>query len=318
MNNYNEEKASNNEIDVKAIIKLIWKEKWLVLALSSVISLSTLIYAINQPNIYKSEALLFPNENSVMNNSLSQISAQFGGLAQMAGISANVGSENKTQVAISKLRSFEFFKDYIYEDIIIELMAGKEWDPISKEIIIDKKIFDEKNKKWIRQPSKNKRVKPSPQEVFVEYKKIVFVIKDRLSGFVTIRVEYISPFFVKRLADLIVFSINESMKINDIRESKNSIDFLIEQQQRTSLISLDGVFSSLIEEQTKKMMLANVSEEYIYTLIDPPIIPENKIRPGRAIMCITGSILGGIFSIIFVLTRRVFIDRKISIRRLIE
>ena len=86
------------------------------------------------------------------------------------------------------------------------------------------------------------------EALFVEYKKIVFVIKDRLSGFVTIRVEYISPFFVKRLADLIVFSINESMKINDIRESKNSIDFLIEQQQRTSLISLDGVFSSLIEE----------------------------------------------------------------------
>jgi len=311
----------DSELNIKNIFMIFWSEKWLIILLTMSIAIVTVVYAINTPNIYKSTALLYPNEDSGMSSSLSSASAQFSGLAAMAGITASMGGgQDKTEVALSKLRSLQFFSDYIYDDILIELMASEKWDNSSKKLIIDKSIFDEKQNKWLRKASNTRKVKPSPQEAFIEYNKIVKIVKDRLSGFVTISVEHFSPVFSKNLVDKLVYNVNNSIKENDINEGKESIKYLMKQQESTSLLSLDGVFSSLIEDQIKKNMLADVSSEYVYRIIDPAVIPELKIRPSRALMCITGSILGGFFSLLIVLMKFYLREKKLltKIKNLIK
>ena len=57
----------------------------------------------------------------------------------------------------------------------------------------------------------------------------------------------------------------------------------------------------LIEEQIKRIMLANVRDEYAFQVVDPAAIPDNRyfVRPKRIFIVIVGTLLGafaGIFA----------------------
>ena len=57
-------------------------------------------------------------------------------------------------------------------------------------------------------------------------------------------------------------------------------------------------------------MLAEVSDEYAFKVIEEPVVEENKIAPNRALTCVLISIIGGILSVIFVLIRHFFFSRE--------
>jgi capsular polysaccharide biosynthesis protein len=63
------------------------------------------------------------------------------------------------------------------------------------------------------------------------------------------------------------------------------------------------VFYQLIEQQTKTIMLAEVSLEYVLKTIDPANAPEEKAKPKRALIVVLGTMLGGMLSVLIVLVR---------------
>ena len=64
------------------------------------------------------------------------------------------------------------------------------------------------------------------------------------------------------------------------------------QIESTSLADVQNIFFRLIEEQTKTVMLANVSDEYLLTTLDPAVAPEMRSRPNRRLIVILGMMLG--------------------------
>ena len=58
-------------------------------------------------------------------------------------------------------------------------------------------------------------------------------------------------------------------------------------------------------EETQKILLAETREEYIFETIDPPVKPEIKTAPKRALIVIISTMLGGLFSLFAVLVRHV-------------
>ena len=98
----------------------------------------------------------------------------------------------------------------------------------------------------------------------------------------------LSPSVARDWVILIVNGVNNAVRARDVEEAENSIAFLNEQRQKTSLVSLTEVFAELIEQQTKTVMLAAASEEYVFQVIDPPVAPELKSEPSRALICIIG------------------------------
>ena len=113
-------------------------------------------------------------------------------------------------------------------------------------------------------------------------------------------------------------AVTEELRGSDVDEARGSIAFLEQQRAQTSLVSLDEVFAQLIEEQTKTIMLANVSKDYVFEIIDPPVVPELESEPKRALICILGTLLGGMLAVLLVLVRhyalkkgtRVIFDRS--------
>lgn len=50
--------TGDDEIDLRELFSVIWQGKWLVIAITAVFAIGSVVFAIMQPNIYKSEALL--------------------------------------------------------------------------------------------------------------------------------------------------------------------------------------------------------------------------------------------------------------------
>ena len=165
-------------------------------------------------------------------------------------------------------------------------------------------IFDELQNGDISTKYGCQNAEKSCDKRFKFHLSILFSLEEDLkTGMITLRVKHLSPHIAKRWLDLIIRSINTSLRTSDVEEAKASIDFLNDQRTKTNLVSLDQVFAQLIEEQTKTIMLAHVSEDYVFKVIDPPISPEIKTEPKRAIICIVGTLLGGVISVLLVFGR---------------
>lgn len=66
------------------------------------------------------------------------------------------------------------------------------------------------------------------------------------------------------------------IRMRDVVDAKDGIEYLNMQLERTAVAEMRSVFYQLIEEQTKKMMLASVREDYVFRTLELAVIAEEK------------------------------------------
>lgn len=296
--------SSEADIDLRDLIRVMWSGKWLIGALSFVGAVVAIAIALMLPSIYRAEALLAPNQDQGPGG-LSALAAQYGGLASLAGINLANASVDKTALGLETLKSRKFISDFIERhDILVPLMAVTAWSRKTGEISIDADLYDVDAKKWVRSVRAPKTAIPSNQESYRKFRsEVLSVSQDRNTGFVKIAVNHYSPEIAKQWVDWLVADINHAVMRQDVLEAQQAITYLEEQIGSTSLSELQNVFFRLIEEQTKTVMLAKVSPEYIFRTIDPAVIPEIKSRPNRKLIAILGLLFGGAIGALLVLVR---------------
>ena len=296
--------AHDDEIDLRELLSVLWEGRLEIVASVIVAALVSVSVALYLPNKYTSEAVLAPRDSGGAGG-LGQLASQFGGLAGIAGINlGGMGGNDSTALAKEMLETRDFFGAYLYEEVLINLMAAEGWDPASDSVEIDDSIYDLERQAWVREVDPAFQVKPSPQEahkVFAE--NFLTVVEDKSTGFVTVSITHFSPSVARDWVNLLVHGVNEAVRDRDVREAERSIEFLKEQSLKTNLVSLTEAFAKLIEEQTKTVMLANASDEYAFQVIEPPVAPELKSEPQRALICVLGVLLGGMLSVVVVLIR---------------
>ena len=295
-------RASQDEIDLVEIWDFLVKGKWIVIGLTLIFSTISVFYALSLPNMYKSTAVLAPAESKT--SGLAALANQFGGLASIAGIDLGGGSSDKTAEALEVIRSWSFIEEFIEEqDIAPEVFAAKGWDLATRELIFDTSIYDPVGKKWVREPPKNKKSKPSSWELYERFQDFIVVEKSIENGFVTLDIEYFSPELAKEWAEALVVKINGLFKSREEFETSQNISFLKAQIEGTSVSSMQVVFFNLIEEQTKSLMLAKNTEDFVFSMVSKPRVPEERSSPKRALICIFGAMLGGFLGCIIAQVR---------------
>ncbi len=294
---------ADDEIDLRELFAVIWQGKWLIIAITALFAVASIVYAINQPNIYKSEALLAPAEQEG-GGGLSALAGQFGGLASLAGVNLGGGSSNKAQLAIEVLKSRQFTSDFIKKhNILPDLMAAKTWNMQANVVVYDSEIYDAQNDKWVREVDAPFKPKPSMQEAYKEFSEILAASTDKESGMVKIAIEHVSPYVAQQWVEWLIQDINKTMKQRDVQEAIKSTDFLTQQLEQTKIADIRAVLYKLVEEQTKTIMFAKVRDEYVFKTIDAALVPEEKFKPKRALICVLGVLLGGMLSVMIVLIR---------------
>ena len=307
--NYDPQRHSDyqdDEIDLRELFGIIWQGKWWIIAITFVFAVGSVIYSLSLPNIYKSEATLAPTEEA-SGGGLSQMAGQLGGLASLAGVNLGGGNTDKTTIALEILKSRAFIKGFVEKyEILPELMAVEEWNRGSG-VVFNNELYNPDTKEWVREVEPPKQPEPSSWEYVKVFRESVLeVSKDDTTGLVTIAVNHQSPEVAEQWVVWLIEEINNHMRERDIQEAQRSLEYLDKELQSTSLSDMQQVFYQLIEKQTQTIMLANVRPEYIFQTLDPAVVPEQKAKPSRALICIIGTFLGGFLSVGFVLVRNIF------------
>jgi uncharacterized protein involved in exopolysaccharide biosynthesis len=282
---------------------VLWSGKWLISAVTGLAAAISVVVALSLPNIYTANALLAPAESS--GGGLSGLMKQYGGLASLAGVSLPGGEEgSRAQLGMQLMKSRAFIGDFVERrDILLELMAVESWDPGPGDVIFDPESYDAASKTWVRDVEPPKSPTPSAQEAHKAFLAVLGVSQDKQTGYVTVSIEHQSPIIAAQWVNWLVEDVNAAVKAQDVSEAEKSIEYLKQQVANTSLADLQAMFFELIQSQTETVMLAEVRPEYVFKTIDPAVIPEEKSKPSRALICVLGTLLGGMLGVVVVLIR---------------
>ena len=293
----------DDEIDLRELFGVLWAGKIKIIAVTALFALGSVFYALSIPNQYKATALLAPAQSG--GGGLSSALGQLGGLASLAGVSIGGGESSESQIAQEIMKSWSFIESFIADNnLAVEVYAAEGWSKRSNQLKIDNDIYDSAENVWLLEDGDTGELRPpSSWELFERFSEMLSVSQDKLSGLVSVSIEYYSPNMAKQWLDLYVAAINEHMQRRQVLKVSNNISYLEDQIGKTSIAEMREVFYTIIEEQTKNKMVAEASPDYAFVAVSPSMVPEVKSKPSRALICVLGTLLGGMLGVVIVLIR---------------
>ena len=290
----------DDEIDLRELFGVLWAGKIKIIAITAVFAIASIIYALSVPNQYKATALLAPAQSG--GGGLSGALGQLGGLASLAGVSLGGGESGEAQIAQEIMKSWSYIEGFIADNnIAVEVYAAEGWSKGSNTLEINNDAYDVEANKWLVEDESGAIGAPSSWQLFESFSEMLSVSEDKKSGLVSVSIEYYSPQIAKQWVDMYIESINRFMQQRQIDKVTRNINYLQEQIEKTAIAEMQEVFYTIIEEQTKNKMLAEASPDYVFVAVGPSMVPELKSQPKRALICILGTLLGGMLSVLLVL-----------------
>ena len=289
----------DDEIDLRELFNALWTAKKLIIQITAIFAIGSIAYSLSLTNYYKSESLLIARTASE-----TQGLSQFSGLAAIAGVNLPSSGVDKATQTIELIKSRKFVKHLMtFDDILPSIMAAKTYNSASQELLFDQKLYDSETKTWKKKP-KNGPIIPSYLEAYEVYiGNMLSISQDKITGFISINIEHISTLFAKELLELIIRESNELLRKKDMEESKQGLEYLTSELSKTPFVEIKESINALIEVQLETQMLAQINQDYILIEIEPPFVPEEKSKPSRSLICVLGTMLGGMLSVFIVLIR---------------
>jgi len=259
-------REDTDQVDVVALLRVVWRYKYFIAVVAAVCGLLAVVLALSATYIYRAEVVVTEARDEGMGGAAS-LANELGGLASIAGINLLKGSTGHEAQAV--LRSRHLAEEFVRRNgLVTELL------PTARE-------------------------RPTLWFAVREFRERVLSIREEEdSGTTTIAIEWTDPIVVAHWANEFIALANEIMRTRALDESSRNIKYLNDQLAKTDMVEIKRVMYSLIENETKTHMLANVRKEYAFTVVDPAVVPEQRIWPRRTLMVLTGGVLGVILGVI--------------------
>lgn len=295
--------ASGDEIGLSELLDVISHKK-LVIFLTTLIFLVGAVYmAIEADEIYRAEITVAPVDSASSGGNLQSLASSLGGLPGFGGLKDLAGggaTDSAKATAVLKSRAFlnEFIDDLnLKPQLFPDQWSEKrqEWIPLKEPQGMAKLIkslraalLPPKPEAILRDPSG----KPSDWDAYKAFSEILFVEKQTDTGLTVVAIEWTDPVQAAEWANLLIQRINEHVKKEKARRAKESIEFLEDELKTTKLVGLQQTLYGLIEKQIHVIMLSEVQSEFAFSVLDPAVVPKERIRPQRAKMVMIGGVLG--------------------------
>jgi len=266
--------AGEAEISLIDIGRILGTHKWLVFGLPLVAALVSLAAALLMTPQYRAEVLLAPVSDLEDGQHPALPLGEFGNIAALAGV--NLGRKDKKNEAIATLRSRQFTEQFI---------AARKLDRV-----LFSDLWDTDHDRW--QADAGKDI-PTQWDVFEVFDKDIRQVReDRSTGLVTLSIEWKDPQQAAEWANELAAGVNATLRQRAVEASNDAIAYLQEQLTRTSVVDLQQVLHRLVESEMKKIILANINEEYAFRVIDPAVAPDEPFRPRIVAMVVGGAFAG--------------------------
>ena len=201
----------DDEIDLRELFAVLWAGKIKIIVITAVFAVASVIHALSVPNQYKATALLAPAQSD--GGGLSGALGQLGGLASLAGVSLGGGESGEAQIAQEIMKSWSYIEGFIADNNIAgEVYAAEGWSKESNTLQINNEAYDVEANKWLLEDESGAIKPPSSWQLFQAFSGMLSVSEDKISGLVSVSIEYYSPQIAKQWVDMYVESINRFMQ----------------------------------------------------------------------------------------------------------
>ncbi|GMQ89025.1 MAG: Wzz/FepE/Etk N-terminal domain-containing protein [Gammaproteobacteria bacterium] len=267
-------------ISLLDIWRILIRHKLLILGTVLVCTLASIVLALVMTPVYRAEIQVAPVSGEDSNNRFAAQLGELGGLAALSGINMEQGS--KKNESIATLRSRRFTEQFIKDEKLLPVLFHDKWDA--------------ENQRWDETDPEDIPTLEDAWKLF--NKKIRRISEDRKTGLVVLSIEWEDPGEAAHWANELVSRVNEMLRKKAATDSENAIGYLREQLGKTSVVELKQVVNRLIESEMKEIILANITREYAFRVIDPAVVPEDPFKPVMVLMVVFGIAFGAVLGII--------------------
>jgi uncharacterized protein involved in exopolysaccharide biosynthesis len=265
-----------DEIDLAAVWKLAWGHKYLILIVALVCAALAGIVAFNITPIFRAEIVVIAARSGGVGGAGS-LSGQLGGLASIASLAGvnldSAGGADREAKAILDSRRLD--EDFIRQNNLLGVLLPNSKKPPTLWLAV--KAFREG---------------------------VLTIKEDKRTGLTTLNFDWKDPAVAAQWANGFVALANERIRARAIDDANRNIKFLNEQIDKTRVVEVQRSMYSLIENETKTLMLANAKTEYAFSVIDPAVPPERKVSPHRSLYVLFGAFVGAAVGLFVAYLRR--------------
>lgn len=271
---------AHEEIDLRLLVGRMWLRRRWILANTVLFAAVFVAVAFLMTPIYRATTVVV--DASMDRNSMGPVGSalgQLGGLASLAGIEIGSGGSRREE-SMAVLRSREFTERFIRDQNLMPALFAKSWDPVSRQ-------WKGPQEDW-----------PTLAQGFRYFdRKVRTVSRDKLTGLISIEIEWPDAAEGARLANALIEQLNDEMRARAIESTKASVGYLQKELEATSAVETRQAINRLMEAQINQRMLANVTEEYAFRVVDRALPPDRKdvVRPNKLLLLLLGPVLGLIF-----------------------
>jgi LPS O-antigen subunit length determinant protein (WzzB/FepE family) len=122
--------------------------------------------------------------------------------------------------------------------------------------------------------------------------------KNDSTGIYTLSVQHYSPIFAQKFASLMISEINEHMRTIHQSNIDSRLSFLDQQLAVTKPDELNRALYTLVEQELKRKMMVESEHEYIFRVLEGPLLPVLKSSPRRAFIVIVTTISAVLIAVI--------------------
>jgi uncharacterized protein involved in exopolysaccharide biosynthesis len=281
----------SDEVSILDLLSVIKEHSRSILLIAIIITLISIAYALILPPVYKVTSSVVPAENtSSSGQSMSALSGVggLGGLAGMAGINLSQG-QGATETSLAIMNSRVFLEIFLEKYEVLPYLYSDSWD--------------NETKSW-------KEEEPKIWSAVNTFRNLLRITRDFDSGVINLSLEWNDPVIAAYWVNKLIEEINFYLKEEVIEEGNQNMIYLEAQLKKTKLASLEAIIYNLMGEETKQIMLANVSKDYAFKVLDPAVVPLERIAPRRRVIVTLGVFLGFIFGLAYAFMRSFFFNLK--------
>jgi uncharacterized protein involved in exopolysaccharide biosynthesis len=278
--------AREEAVSLKAILAILWRRRWFILALTLVVAGGTAGVSLLVERRYDAAVVISPVTDDSAGGHLGGLGglvSQFGGLAAVAGLSVS-GNERKAE-SLAILQSEQLTERFIRENNLLPVLFADKWDAT--------------NHTWRVSDPKKVPTLWKANEFFKKGVRKVYT--DTKTGLTTLTITWKDPKVATQWANALVALANDGIRGRTIEEAERNVTYLNQQLAKTNMVAVQNSISTLLESEIKKIMLAQGSKEYAFRVIDPAVEPERPASPNRTVWTLLGCLVGLIGSSAIVL-----------------
>jgi uncharacterized protein involved in exopolysaccharide biosynthesis len=270
-------------IDLHGLVIKLARKRWWLLGSVVAVTVAFAVAAFVMTPVYRAVTVLVPAGTERSSGAFGSAMGQLGGIAALAGI--NVGSaDSETEEALAVLRSRQFTERFIIDKNLVPKLFADKWDAA--------------NSRW------KAKLAPTPARAYHYFhRKIRGIGQDKKTGLVTVQIDWTDPGEAAAWSNELVQRLNKEMRARAVARADAYVQYLEKELEVTTTVETRNAIGRLIEAQIKQRMLALVSEEYAFRVVDKalPSDQDDPVRPNRPLMLIAGLLTGLVIGVLLVL-----------------